>query len=127
VAGPGTSYSEFNWQEDGILNKARLQDGETMDICADDGTVQNTFGQGNITGGTSSCTSVADCITCHNYLFEGGPGLSLSFIACDGVQYYLFDVFRANGGIGTLPYCIASIVGGSAVPFLTQTTTCTIP
>ena len=127
VAGPGTSISEFNWQEDGVLQRVKLRDGETLDICADDGTVQNVFGQGNITGGTSPCTSVADCVTCYKYLFEGGPGLDLSFTACDGVSYYLYDVFRANGGIGLLPYCIASIDGGSAVPFLTQTTPCTIP
>ena len=127
VAGPGTAISEFNWQEDGVLQRAKLKPGETLDICADDGTVQNVFGQGNITGGTSPCISVTDCVTCYKYLFEGGPGLDLSFTACDGVQYYLYDVFRANGGIGLLPYCIASIDGGSAVPFLTQTTPCTIP
>jgi hypothetical protein len=127
VAGPGTAISEFNWQEDGVLQKAKLFAGETLDICADAGTVQNVFGQGNITGGTSACTSVADCVSCYKYLFEGGPGLDLSFTACDGVRYYLFDVYRQNGGIGPLPYCIASIDGGSAVPFLTQTTPCTVP
>ena len=126
VAGPGTTLSTFEWFEDNVEHSVKLIDGETMTICADDGTPQNVYGQGNITGGTTTCTDIRDCQLCYNYYFEGGKHLDLGFIDCNGNLDYISDVAIAVGSFsGTIPACIAQVMFGTAIPFITATTTCT--
>ena len=126
VAGPGTFTSTFEWFEDNVRKVEVLLDGEIMTICADVGTPSNTFGDGNITESGTACTDITDCTLCYNYTYNGPKYEDLFFIRCDGTIGYYPDVYRVtylNSGI--VPDCIAKISGGSAVKFLTKTTTCT--
>ena len=126
VAGPGTTVSKFEWFLNNVRFEAKLRDGETQDICADENTVQNVYGDGNITGGTVACTSDRDCQPlCYEYLYEGPRGADLLFYDCDGVQKYIRDVTFDIGPGNVLPYCISVVIGGRAVPFMSQYQVCT--
>ena len=127
VAGPGTSTSKFEWFLDNVRFDIKLRPGETRNICADENTVQNTYGDGNITGGTDPCTTDRNCASlCYEYLYEGPRGADLAYYDCDGGSLqYVRDVTFDIGPGNVLPYCIAVVVGGRAVPFMSQYQTCT--
>ena len=126
VAGPGTEFSKFEWFEDNVAHSVKLKPGETYTACADQGTPQNTYGDGNIVESGDLCTDITDCVICYNYLYEGPNFMDLFYIDCDGNRGYIRDVaFLIGSNIGTIPVCISKITGGSAERFITQTTTCT--
>ncbi len=126
VAGPGTEFSKFEWFEDNVAHAVKLKPGETYTACADQGTPQNTYGDGNIVESGNLCTDITDCVICYNYLYEGPNFMDLFYIDCDGNRGYIRDVADLIGSnIGTIPVCISKITGGSAERFITQTTTCT--
>lgn len=125
----GFSSAAFNWFEDNVFHEQKLRIGNSLDICADEGTVQVVYGSGTITGGTEACSSSADCQpNCNTYAYEGPQQeLSLLFIDCDGNRGFFPNVYDAtvNEPDNVIPACIAIISGGTAAPFLTPYALCT--
>lgn len=125
TAGGEFTYTQFNWFLDNVLYSRKLRIGTSITICADQNTPQAVSGSGTITGGIDLCDRDGDCNpTCYQYLYEGPGRTDLLFIDCDGNRGYYADVWLVTGGLGVLPDCISEIVGGTAVPFLSQYAAC---
>ena len=121
-----TRRAEFGWFENNVRYTINLRVGEVYQICADLDSPEVLIGTGTIEGGTELCTSVSDCVAnCYTYSYNGPKGTNLAFEDCDGNRGYYFDVYTValqNGGV--LPDCIAKVLEGTAILFLTQEQIC---
>ena len=122
-----TRYAEFGWFEDNVRYTINLKVGEVYQICADLNSPQVLVGGGTIEGGTELCTSVSDCVaSCYTYTYSGPQRTDLLYLDCDGTQQYIADVYSAtlNTPSNVIDDCIAELISGTAIPFLTQDSAC---
>ena len=129
VTGTGLNgtFAIISWIEDATFRSAKLKTGDILLICANLNSVLVVSGYATVVGGTTACTSTADCVTaCYKYAYDGPKKQDLLFINCDGDKVYYSDVYEVSytEPNNVLPACIAEVLEGSAAPFLTQYTTC---